>query len=297
VEVRSAQAFLVLAEELHFGRAAQRLHMAQPPLSRLIRKIESDLGVLLFERTTRGVSLTTEGEVLIEPARELVMQSQRISEIIRRTQGGLTGRVRLGFAGPSVGRMVGSIARRFMAERPGIACELFSSQFSHHGLEKVLDGSLDAVIGRWDFLPAEVDSIVLAQEQLLLAVPESHPLASKEKVRATDLANEPWVVLPGRGFATLPNRLNVLGITGRFVPRIVQLAPDSSTMLLLVSAHVGVALTLSGVRDNVPADGVTFLEFEPALGVVEVRLVWRRSDPSPALSALIAVAQRDAAEL
>jgi len=201
----------------------------------------------------------------------------------------------LGFAGPSVGRIVGSIARRFMAERPGIALELFSSQFSHHGLEKVLDGSLDAVIGRWDYLPAEVDSIVLSQEQLLLALPESHPLTSRERVRATDVANEPWIVLPGRGFATLPNRLNVLGITGRFVPRIVQLAPDSSTMLLLVSVQVGVALTLSGVRNNVPAEGVTFKEFEPDLGPVEVRLVWRRSDSSPALSALTAVAQSESA--
>src|SRR4051812_34068299 len=98
MDVHRAQAFLVVAEELHFGRAAQRLHMAQPPLSRLIRQTESDLGAMLFERNARGVVLTPQGEALLEPARELVMLSQRITEIVRRTQGGLSGRIRLGFA-------------------------------------------------------------------------------------------------------------------------------------------------------------------------------------------------------
>jgi DNA-binding transcriptional LysR family regulator len=287
VEVHKAQAFLAVAEELHFGRAAQRLHMAQPPLSRLIRQLESELGAVLFERSTRQVALTAQGEALLEPSRELVMLSQRMKEIVKRSQEGEIGRVRLGFAGASVSDEVGKLARHVRQKRPGISLELHTSQFSHLALEKVLDKSLDLVIGRWDFLPAGVDSRVIAHEELFVALPDSHRLADSDAVTAEQLADEPWIVLPGGSGAALPNRLNKLGVTGRFVPRIVQIGPDSSTMLLLVAAEVGIALTLSGVRDNVPARGVVYRPLRPDQGAVEVRLVWRRNDPAPALRRII----------
>ncbi|WP_259540779.1 LysR substrate-binding domain-containing protein [Herbiconiux daphne] len=286
MDVHRAQAFLAVAEELHFGRAAERLHMAQPPLTRLIRQLEADLGAVLFERNTRSVALTVQGEALMEPAHELVMLSRRITEIVRRTQGGLTGRVRLGYAGPSVGHLVGVLARRVRIQRPDLALELYSSQFSHRALDKLREGSLDLVIGRWDFLPAEIGSRVIEREQLLLALPERHPLAKKETIEARELADEAWIVLPGGSAATLPNRLNALAVEGRFIPRIVQVAPDSSTLMLLVGAETGVALTFSGVRDHIPAEGVVFRRLASTPGAVEVRLAWRHSDTSPALAAV-----------
>lgn len=286
MDVHKAQAFLALAEELHFGRAAQRLHMAQPPFSRLIRQIEAELGVILFERNTRSVRLTPSGEGILDPARELVMLSRRIPEIARRMHGGLTGRVRLGYAGPSVGHLVGSIARRVRQERPEIALELHSSQFSYHALEKLTAGALDLVIGRWDFLPADIDSRVLATEDLLLALPERHRLAPQDVIETRDLAVEPWIVLPGRSAATLPNRLNLLGVSGGFIPRVVQIAPDSSTLLLLIAAEMGIGLTFSGVRDNVPSEGVVFRPLNPPPGDVEIRLAWRHGDSNAALAAV-----------
>lgn len=284
-----AQAFLAVADELHFGRAARRLHMAQPPLSRLIRQLEAELGAVLFERNSRSVRLTPQGEALVEPARELVMLSQRMPEIVRRAGAGETGRVRLGFAGASVNHLVSALARRVRAERPGLSLEFHGSQLSHPGLEKLRGGALDAVIGRWDFLPKEVSSRVIAQEQLLVALPDQHRLAEAEFVEASDLADEPWVVLPGGSGATLSNRLQLLAMRGRFVPRIVQTAPDSATELLLVDAGVGVALTLSGVHDNIPARGVVFRPIAPDLGAVEVRLAWREGADDPALHAVIEI--------
>lgn len=292
VDVHKAQAFLILAEELHFGRAAQRLHMAQPPLSRLIRRIEEELGVALFVRSTRAVALTPQGHALVEPARELVMLSQRFKEIVRTTQAGLVGRVRLGFAGSSVGYLVGELARSVRRERPGIALELLSAQFSQQGLEGLMDGSLDLVIGRWDFLPADIESRVLATEGLVVALPVGHPLAGRGSVAVEELADEPWIVLPGRSTATLPNRLALLGLEGGFVPRIVQIAPDSATMLLLVAAEMGIALTFTGVRDNVPGEGVAFATLDPSAGAVQVRLAWRRADMSPALHAVTEISRR-----
>ncbi|MFF0815004.1 LysR family transcriptional regulator [Rhodococcus sp. NPDC003318] len=291
MEIRAAQAFIAVAEELNFGRAAQRLHMASPPLSRLIRRIEVDLGAPLFERNTRSVTLTPQGEALLEPARELVRLSQRMKEIVQKSQAGEAGRVRFGFGEAAVNSWVGEVARRIRSERPGISLELHSGLFSQQGLDKIIDGSLDLLIGRRDFIPAEVDSVVIAREQLLIAMPEGHPLAGSEAVDLRDLAKEPWVVLPGGGAgASLPNRLNLLAVNGGFVPNIVEIAPDSPTLLLLVGARVGIAPTLSSVRDNVRASGVVFRSVHPDQGPVEVRLMWRRGDRNPALNNVIRVA-------
>ena len=292
MDIQQAQAFITLAEELHFGRAATRLHIAQPPLSRMIRQLERELGVPLFERSTRNVRLTPQGEALVEPARELVMLSQRMTEIARRADAGEIGRLRLGFAGASVHHLVAELARAVRRERPGLSLELHSAQLSHPGLERLIDGSLDAVIGRWDFLPAAIDSRVIAREHLLVALPEGHRLARRRALTPADVADEAWVVLPGGSGATLSNRLHVLGQQGRFIPRIVQTAPDSATELLLVDAGVGIALTLSGVRDNIPAPGVVFRPLAPDLGAVEVRFAWRTGNDAPALRVAIEVAER-----
>tara|TARA_B100000949_G_scaffold147756_1_gene129771 strand:+ start:265 stop:1233 length:969 start_codon:yes stop_codon:yes gene_type:complete len=290
VEVNRARAFLAVAEELHFGRAAERLHMAQPPLSRLIRALEEELGAVLFERSPRRVALTAVGETIVEPARELVMQSERMKELVRRAQSGETGRVRLGFAGASVNSVVSELARSVRKNLPGVSLELSGSQLSHPGLERLRQGSLDAVIGRWDFLPKDVHSRAMATEELLVALPDDHRLAAATSVAAADIAAEPWVVLPGGSGATLSHRLHLLGMRGRFVPRIVETAVDSATQLLLVDAGIGIALTFSGVRQNIPAHAVVFRPIVPDLGSVEVRLAWRANDPNPALAAVIAVA-------
>lgn len=291
MEVHKATAFLAVAEELHFGQAAQRLHMAQPPLSRLIRQLEAELGADLFFRTTRHVTLTPQGQALLEPARELVRLADQMKDVVLKSKNGEIGRVRLGFAGASVNHAVGELARRIRRQRPGISLELFSSQFSHLGLQKVLDTSLDLVIGRWDFLPAEINSRLLAYEELLIALPESHRLAGQEDVAAAELADEPWLVLPGGAGATLPNRLNTLAMTAGFVPRIVQVAPDSWTQVVLVGAEMGVALTLSSVRESVPSRGVVYKPLRQEQKHVEVRLIWRRGDPNPALRAVIEVSR------
>lgn len=289
MEVHKATAFLAVAEELHFGRAALRLHMAQPPLSRLIRQLEAELGAELFIRNTRHVTLTPEGMALIGPAAELVRLAKQMKDIVAKSKSGEIGHVRLGFAGASVNQGVGELARRIRRQRPGISLELFSSQFSHLGLQKVLDNSLDLQIGRWDFLPAEIDSRLVAHEELLIALPESHRLAGEDAVAAADLAEEPWVVLPGGAGATLPNRLNTLAMNAGFVPRIVQVAPDSWTLVVLVGAEMGIALTLSSVREHVPARGVVYKPLRQEQKPVEVRAIWRRGDLNPALRAVIDV--------
>ncbi|MGV9195420.1 LysR substrate-binding domain-containing protein [Microbacterium sp. MC2] len=289
MELHKARAFLAVAEELHFGRAAQRLHMAQPPLSRLIKSLEAELGAELFVRNPRMVALTPVGEALVEPTRDLIMQSERIAQLARRVQRGETGRVRLGFAGSSVHTIVSDVAHRLRAHRPDLSLELYGAQLSQPGLENLRAGRLDAVIGRWDSLPREVDSHVIAHEELLVAVAADHPLSALETVTADDVAGEPWVTLPGGGGTTLSNRMHQLSIRGRFTPRIVETAVDSATQLLLVDAGVGIALTFSSVRENIPVHSVAFRPLVPSLGSVEVRLAWQHGSINPALAGLIEV--------
>lgn len=292
MEVNKARAFLAVAEELHFGRAATRLHIAQPPLSRMIRTLEHELGADLFVRSSRGVTLTSVGEALVEPARELVMQSERILPLVQRVQRGETGRVRLGFSGASVNSIVSALAREVRRVRPDLTIALQGAQLSQPGLEQLMSGTLDAVVGRWDTLPPETDSVVLAREQLVLALPEAHPLTNTSRIHAAELAGESWVVLPGGRGATLSNRLHELARQGNFVPRVVETAADSATQLLMVDTGVGVALTFSSVSANVPVHSVAFREVEPDLGDVEVRLAWRREAVTPALSTLIRLAEQ-----
>ncbi|GAA3288355.1 LysR family transcriptional regulator [Nesterenkonia halobia] len=291
MEVHQAQAFLAVAEELHFGRAAARLSMAQPPLSRLIKQLERSLGAELFDRSTRHVALTTAGRALIAPAQHLVEASEEASQTVRNTLTGETGRVRVGFAGASINRKVGELARQVRTARPGLMLELYSSQFSHIGLERVRDGSLDLVIGRWDFLPSEVDSAVIALEEVMVVLPATHRLASAARVDLAELGEEPWVTLPGGTGSALHNRLNSLSMAAGVVPRVVQVAPDSWTLVVLVGAGMGCALSLDSVRDNVSSDGVVFRSLASSERPLEVRMIWRRADDNPALHAVIGIAK------
>lgn len=287
MQVNHARAFVAVAEELHFGRAATRLHMAQPPLSRMIRALEAELGAELFVRNPRNVTLTAVGEALLEPARELVMQSERMVHLARRVQLGETGNVRLGFSGASVSSIVSAMVRRVRTLRPDLTVTLQSAQLSQPGLERLMAGTLDAVVGRWDALPAGVDSSTVASEHLVVALPEHHPLTRAPFVSASDLATEPFIALPGGSGATLSSRLHELGRRGGFIPQIVETAQDSATQLLMVDAGAGIALTFSGVSENVPVHTVVFKRIEPDLGEVEVRLAWRRTEITPSLRAFI----------
>lgn len=290
MDVHHARAFLAVAEELHFGRAAARLRMAQPALSRLIKVLEKDLGAPVFERSTRHVSLTPAGAALVEVARELVAVSERARDTVRGAVTGETGVVRLGFAGASINRSVARLAREVRARCPGVRLELHSSQFSPQGLERVISGDLDLSVGRWDFLPADVRSYLVGRERLIVAMPRTHRLASASSVAMADLAEEEWITLPGGSMSALSNRLQSLARTAGFVPRVREHAPDSWTQTLLVDAGVGIALTLDSVRDNIGADGVAWLPLDPPGPPLEVRLIWREHDDNRAVERVTRIA-------
>ncbi|MFC9767535.1 LysR family transcriptional regulator [Rhodococcus jostii] len=291
MEISQITAFLAVAEELHFGRAAQRLHSAQPPLSRTIRQLEKQLGATLFERNTRNVRLTSAGEALLGPARE-ILDACRLAEIAVAAAGrGQVGRVRIGFAGVSSHLLIGRWAKLVRHTHPGIEFVLDSSAFASEALNKLLDGTLDIGLVRWIFTPPGIASRVILNEDFVVALPTDHPLAGRDGVRIEDLATEPWVTLPADPGSALRDSLQRAAHDAGFTPRIVQSAPDSMALMALVSAEVGCALTVSSVAENVNNPDVVFLPLVGGPSTLQLRIAWRADDDNAALREVLRLSE------
>jgi DNA-binding transcriptional LysR family regulator len=292
MEVQQARVFLAVAEELHFARAAERLHLSQPPVTRAIQQLERSLGVALFDRTTRTVRLTAAGEALVPPARELLEVADRAAAVVASVGQGEFGRVRIAFAGASTHVIVGLLAREVRRRYPGIDIELSSQNYAQPAMARVLRGEMDIALGRWDFLPATIDSRLVARERLVLAVPIGHRLAGETSVRIADVAEEPFIALTSEASSVLNDRLVRLSHTAGFDAEIVQIAPDSWTAIALVAAEIGVSLTLSTVAENTLTPRIAFVPVEDATLPIELRMAWRSdADRTAAIDTVLRLAE------
>jgi DNA-binding transcriptional LysR family regulator len=289
-EIHQITAFLAVAEELHFGRAALRLHVGQPPLSRTIRQLEKAFGTPLFDRNTRNVRLTAAGEALVQPARD-ILNSCRMAEIAVVAAGkGQTGRVRIGFAGASSHLLLGQWAKLVRKTNPGIEFVLDSTAYASEALSKVLDGTLDIGMVRWTTQPPGISSRLIAREELLIALPVDHRLAARSSLAMKDLEAEAWVALPGEPGSSLRDALLRNADQAGFFPRIVQSAPDSFSLMALVSAEVGISLTLSTVARSVNSPDVVFRPLSHSQPL-ELLLAWRTDNESPALREVLRLSE------
>jgi len=287
MDVQQIRSFLAVAEELHFGRAAERLHIAQPPLSRTIKQLERELGIQLFERNTRSVSLTAGGQALVDPAKDVLEALRRAETAVRSAGDGEVGLVRIAFAGVSTHGLVARLARAVRSRRPGIQLALSSQNFAQPAMKKLAQGDTDIALGRWDVIPAEVAAQVVMPDSLVLAVPDTHPLAGTHRLRIGELAGDSFVSLPPHEGAVLPDRLRRLSQAAGFVANVVQIAPDTQTALALVSAEVGCHLTLASVARNVTDPHIAFVPLDAPPHDVDLRAAWRREDRNPALRAVL----------
>lgn len=286
MEIRQLQAFLAVADELHFGRAAERLHIAQPPLSRMIKQFERELGTDLFDRNTRRVELTAAGRALLAPAVAVLDASRRAEAAVRSAAEGDRGVVRISFAGVSTHRLVARLARAVRSQRPGIQLEFTSQQFAQPALRKLQHGDTDLALGRWDVVPGDLEAEVVLEDSLVVALPDSHELARASSLSIADLAGQPFVSLSPLEGSVLPDRLRRLAGDSGFFPDLVQIAPDTQTALALVSAEVGCHLTLASVAANDTDPHLRFIRVTDEAPDVHLRMAWRRADADPALRAV-----------
>ncbi len=291
MDAHDLEAFLAVADELHFGRAAQRQHIAQPHLSRTIKHLERDLGQPLFDRTTRRVRLTSAGEALV-PAAERVLESLRAARRAVTTAGlGETGTVRVGFAGPASHLLISQLGRRVRDAHPGITLNLRSATYGPAAMRAVIDGDLDLAIVRSDLETPGIASRIVAEEHYVLVVPEGHRLARRTRVSMKDCRDEAFIALPGNPGSSVRDAFVRAAYDAGYAPDIVQTAPDSWTVMALVAAGVGITFSVDAAVANVPQEGIEVVALREGQRAVHSRLVWRHGDRNPALHAVLRLSE------
>ena len=285
MELRHFAAFTAVAEELHFGRAAENLHIAQPALSQMIRSLEKEMGVQLFERTTRRVRLTSSGEALLEPAQAIQAQVDGARRIARAAQDGVVGRVRVGFGGTSGYSILSRLSREVAHRQPGIRLDLHPQTYSGEAALALRDGTMDlAVVSPPS--PAGGDVHVIRQERVMVAVPMDHELADRDSVSMSELSEQPFIsYAPSHGSQVREVMMRLADEAG-FLPRIAQEAPDPYSLLTLVGAQVGIAIVVES-SDHIRIEGVTYVRLAEGGDAFTLALGWRRNNPSEALARVI----------
>lgn len=289
MELRYLTAFVAVAEELHFGRAAKRLQMAQPPLSQQIRQLEKELGVQLFERNTRSVRLTSAGQSFLEPVHTVLRDLDLATRAAKAAGRGEYGRVTVGFAGASSHETLPLLTRAVRIAHPGIELVMRGQTYADIALARVADGSLDLGFVRLPVTRPGVAARVISEEELVCALPSDHRLADQNSISLAALAEEPFVSFPANAGSSLRDAAVRTCEEGGFTPRIVQEAPDSHTILALVAAGVGVTLTLTSCQ-HIQQTGLVYRPLAGPPVRLQAALAWRRDNPSAALRTVLAVA-------
>ncbi|MCU1682759.1 MAG: LysR family transcriptional regulator [Amycolatopsis sp.] len=285
------EVFRAVAQELHFGRAAERLRLAQPYLSRTIRALEADLGAPLFDRTTRRVELTPAGRALMNPAAEILALSEQARAEVEAAYRGDSGRVRFSFAGPSSQSMVGLLARTVRERFGRINLVFRPGRYGPVVVRELLEKSTDLAIARFEHAPVGVASRLVARERGVLAVPSAHPLAGAAAVSFADLRGESFIALPEAAGSAV-RAMFVAGChAAGFAPNLVQTAPDSWTCVALVAAGVGLHVTTDSAVEHMALDSVQVVPFAEETTPISGYLLWRRDDSDPALAKVLVVSE------
>lgn len=277
MELRHLRAFLAVAEEHHFSRAAERLHLAQPALSQQVKQLERELGVALFERTTRRVELTEAGHRLVPHARSVLAGVDGATTDLRLLTEGRRGRVSIGFIGTATYDVLPRVAREVRERLPDVDLALRGELLSPALADAVLDGSLDLAVLRPDGVRRPgLELTPLRSERLVAVLPDRHPLAGRRRLDLARLAEETFVVHP----PTSTVHAHVLAACARagFQPASTVAVAETATLVVFVAAGEGVALVPEPVRSLALA-GVTYVPLADAPRI-DLALA-SRPDPSP----------------
>ncbi|MEU4607079.1 LysR family transcriptional regulator [Kribbella sp. NPDC023972] len=273
-------AFVAVAEELHFGRAAERLNMTQPPLSRQVQKLERAVGVRLLERDNRRVVLTEAGRAFLAEARRLLALVETAGDLARRVDRGAAGTLRLGFTATSAIRTLGPLLRRISEELPDVDV-ILQERVTPAQVDGLLRGELDLGLGRPPFDSRLLDSRIVFREALRAVVPSNHRLALLGRpLTPADFAGE-QVISYSPTQARYFHELTVRFLTDSH-PRIEQRVQQILTVILLVAAGRGVALVPASAR-SLGVEGVTYCEVGVPGEPVELHAIWNREATNPVL--------------
>ncbi len=281
--------FLAVVEEMHFGRAAERLRIAQPALSQQIKRLEGELGISLFDRSRRRVELTEAGRTLAEEGRRLLEHAERVEEAARMAGRGEVGTLRVGMVGSAVVGVLPVLMRAFGGRYPEARLELAEMPSGLHHVEAIRERRIDAGLIRFPPPPAPGVAVEPVREEPLVAVlPTDHRLAREEVIYADALRQEPFVLWPRWRSPGLYDEIFSSSGSLGFSPEVVQEANGVQTNLALVAAGVGVSLLPASVR-VLRREGVLFRDLGEPAPTTKLAAAWHRENRSPLLRSFLEV--------
>jgi len=284
-DLRQLRYFVTVAEELHFGRAALRLNMTQPPLSQAIQSLEAAMGTMLFVRTNRNVALSAAGVALLPEARRILLQAATLPSLAQRAAAGEIGRLSLAFISTADYSVLPSFLHDFRAALPNVQIELREAT-SDVQLEDLMEGRIDAgllIPPLSDKAKVQLDYATVLSEPLVVAIPSGlKATRGKGSISLPKLGDMPLIIFPRRIAPALHDAILTCFHDAGLTPRIAQEAIQMQTIVGLVSAGMGIALVPQSVS-NLKRPGVEYRSLAGKAPMVETGLAWRRDNRSPVL--------------
>ena len=292
MELRHLRYFVVVAEERHFTRAAERLGIGQPPLSLQIQRLEREIGAQLFRRLSRGVELTEAGELLFDSARQILAQVERTCADVQRLARGEMGHLRVGFAGATYFQsLVPAIIREYRSHHPDVTVSPEQSNTPSLA-DGLLEGRVDVAFIRPPIVSSdELELELLVREDTVVVLPHTHPLArAGEPVPLSALATETFILFPRGIGAGLYDAVTGACERAGFIPRLGQEAPQITSIVPMVGAGFGVSIVPRSTS-QIRTDEVVYLPIAGDAPKAPISLAWRRNDRSPVVRRFLTIAR------
>jgi DNA-binding transcriptional LysR family regulator len=287
IELRHLRYFAILAQELHFGRAAARLGIAQPPLSQQISRLEKALGTRLLERTSRRVQLTDAGNAFLVEVERVLAGVETAVEAARRTGRGESGELRVAFAATVMFLALPQIIREFRTRYPKVHLDLREMPTGPQ-LDALRQGDIEIGFVREPRPDPALEMVTVMREPLRIAVNRSHPLAARPTLAVKDLAQEPFVLFPAELAPGLHAQVMALCRAAGFTPRIVEESRELYTSVSLVEAGVGVSILPASV-EKLGWRGVRYRAIPSAGAETRIAAAWRKDRVRPVIEAFMSV--------
>ncbi|MBW4610943.1 MAG: LysR family transcriptional regulator [Hassallia sp. WJT32-NPBG1] len=288
MELRHLRYFVTLAEELHFGRAAERLHIAQPPLSQQIRQLETELGFELFHRTKRKVQLTEAGQVFLDEVQQIFKQLEQAIQVGRQTSRGEMGQLVVGFVSSAPYNILPKILRSFRSSVPEVRLELHELT-TNEQFRWLRESRIDVGFVR----PPVEDTFnfeTIFQESLMVALPDTHLLAHQSDVCLRSLKNEPFILFPRLLAPGLYDLIISLCQQAGFSPNVTQEAIQMQTIVSLVAGGLGIAIVPESLQ-NLQRTGVVYKIIQEPTPKTAIAIIWRQNDRSATVQKFLEIAR------
>ena len=285
-EFRRLKHFIAVAEELHVGRAAVRLSMSQPPLSRSIHQLEESLNVQLFERTSQGVELTNEGEIFLIEARKILQMVERACETTTQAKRGEIGRLVIGYYGSTIFNVLPRLMAEFKSRHPAADLSIHHMNKSEQ-IQALRDHHIHIGFIRYVGDEPDILTKTIMREPIHVALPESHPLVEAQSISIDELAKEPMVVFPRSPRPSFADYVISACQKSGFVPNIVQEADDAECCIALVSAGLGVSMVPQSLI-SLQVPGVVYKPMAPSdMLMTELSVIYLADRRAPVLDAFL----------